>query len=146
MKYPKLPEELDNRRKLTSTEIEEIRKLYKAGGWTHRSLGVEYGVSKTMIRYYVIEPEEREKINKKRYERMAQQKIDDPEFAKKHRQQTIKSYVEGYKKLEARRVYKGKGTYKWKKNKLLTNEEFRIKTNRQSLESYHRNKQLGGGV
>lgn len=31
--------------KLTDEAVREVRALYEAGGWTHRSLGAQYGVS-----------------------------------------------------------------------------------------------------
>ncbi len=39
--------------RLTRAEVIEIRRRYAAGGTTHRTLGVEYGVSRTTISYIV---------------------------------------------------------------------------------------------
>ena len=135
MIYPRLPEELDDRRKLSNVQIDEIRKLYKAGGWTWRSLGIEYNVSKTIVGYYVSDPERRERINKKRAQLLEKQKIDDPDFAKKHKEQTVESYKNCLKKFKPKRVYKGLASYKWKKTKYHTDEEFRNKCKLQSRKS-----------
>lgn len=35
---------------LTSAQVSEIRKKYAKGGYTHKSLGLEYGVSKATIK------------------------------------------------------------------------------------------------
>lgn len=49
----KIPRELDRRVKLTQEQREEIRLKYAAGDCSQRSLGKEYGVSKTTIRFIV---------------------------------------------------------------------------------------------
>ena len=134
MKYPKLPEELDRRKKLTSEDIEEIRRLYKSGEESHRSLSKLFGVSKTSIRYYLIDDEKRKEINKKRYARLSEVMMFDSEKREKHQKAKVKSMIEGYQKYDLRREYKGKQTYKWKKKKYHTDEVFREKTKAQSRE------------
>lgn len=134
MKYPRLPEELDKRRKLTTDDIEEIRRIYKQGSETHRSLAKSFGVSKTIIRYYLIDAEKRKEINKKRYARLFEVMLFDDEKREKHIKGIKKAYKEGYQKYDLRRIYKGKQTYKWKKKKYHTDEEFRNKTREQARE------------
>ena len=47
---------VDNRRKVTDAQREEIVKLYKAGGISQRALGIKYGVSKRSVQF-ILDPE-----------------------------------------------------------------------------------------
>ena len=133
MKYPRLSEDLDRRRKLTLDQIEVIRKLHEEG-WSHRRLAKEFRVSKTTIRYHVVDDEKRKVINKHRYEKLTEQEMFDPDFAKRHKAQTKESYKRNLKLSLEKRIYKGKITYKWKKTKYHTNETFREKIKEQARE------------
>ena len=139
MKYPRLPEALDKRRKLTSDQIEVIKKL-NGEGWSQRKLAKEFSVSRAIIFYHLVDPEKRKEINKHRYEKLIEQEMFDLDIAKRHRDQTRKSHKECLKKSLQKRLYKGKATYKWKKNKYHTDAAFREKTKKQAREAYHRNK------
>ena len=140
--YPGVPTELDKRRKLTPEQIDEIRRLYTTGKWTHRTLGTEFGVSKTMIRYYLIDEDMRKELNQKRYARIADLVSTDPDYAEKRRVQKIKNTVDLMKRTEELKDWKGKQTYKWKKKNYHTNTEFREKTKLQSRESYYRKQEV----
>ena len=139
MKYPRLPEALDKRRKLTSNQIEVIKKL-NGEGWSKRKLAKEFKVSRTIIFYHLVDPEKRKEINRHRNEKIVEQEMFDLDFAKRHRDQTRKSCKECLKKSLEKRIYKGKQTYKWKKKKYHTNEVFREKIKKQARESYYRKK------
>lgn len=121
---------------LTQEEIKEIKRLRKEG-WSQRELGRKFEVSKTTVRYYTVEGLA-EKLNKKRYQEIKNRAVIDPQFAKKHKEAKRKAYKEGLKKLKARKIYKGKQTYKWKKKKYHTDKEFREKTKKQARENYFR--------
>jgi len=45
--------ESNGRCKLTTQSVKEIKEKYETGNWTHRSLGKEYGVSHTQVRYII---------------------------------------------------------------------------------------------
>lgn len=45
----KIPPPQDNRFKVTPRDIEEIKRLYKEGGRSHRSLAKQFGISKTHV-------------------------------------------------------------------------------------------------
>lgn len=139
MKYPRLPKELDNRRKLTSDQIEVIRKL-SSEGWSQRKLAKEFKVSRATIFYHVVDSKKRGEINKHRYEKILEQSMSDPDYVKRKKEQDRKSYKKCLGQCLEKRIYKGKATYKWKKKKYHTDDMFREKTKKQARESYHRNK------
>ncbi len=138
MKYPKLPRELDKRFVLSLEDIKEIKRLNKEG-FSTRELGRKFNVSHTTIRYYIVKGLA-EKLNKKRYQEIKNRIATDPLFAKKHKDAKKTAWKEGLKKLKARRIYKGKQTYKWKKNKYHTNKEFRDKVKKQAMKNYYKRK------
>ena len=136
-KYPGLPRELDRRRVLTEREIAEMRDL-RNQGLSSRAIAANYAVSKTIVIYWTNDEAYREKVNAKRYAAIAARCKRDPAY-KKHRKELNKaSNKSNIKRSEAIRKFKGKATYKWKKKKLKTNDDFRKKTNEQALSSYHR--------
>lgn len=51
----------DKRCKLTEKDKEEIRELYKKGGWSHKTLSERYKVSKSLITI-VLNPNRAEKV------------------------------------------------------------------------------------
>ena len=139
MKYPKLPRKLDKRFILSLEDIKEIKRLSKAG-FSSRELGRKFNVSHTTIRYYIVK-NLAGKLNKKRYQEIKNRIAIDPQFAKKHKDGKKKAYKDGLKKMKAKRIYKGKATYKWKKNKYHTDKKFRDKTKKQAMKNYYKHKE-----
>jgi hypothetical protein len=136
-KYPGLPRELDRRRVLTEREIAEMRDL-RNQGLSSRAIAANYAVSKTIVLYWTNDETYREKVNAKRYEAIAARCKRDPCYKKHRKELSRASLKSNIKRSEAIRKFKGKATYKWKKKKLKTNEDFRKKTNEQALNAYHR--------
>ncbi len=137
--YPRLPPELDRRRVLTEREIAEMKEL-RQQGYTSRRLAEMYAVSKTIVLYHTNDEAYREKVNKKRYERIKQREKSEPkykEFRKEGKREGSKSVL---KRNDAGKKYKGKMTYKWKKKKLQSDADYKKRTNQQAINSYHKNK------
>lgn len=139
MKYPGLEPHQDERRKLMPNDIEELREMYESGGETHRTLAKKFGISHTTVRYHLVNKEKRDEINKRRYELITHQ-LDDPKFSEKHKQAKKKSFKKSLEKSEELRKWKAKQTYKWKKKRYHSDDDFRKQTRKEATESYYRNK------
>jgi hypothetical protein len=61
LKYPRVPPELDLRRKLMPEDIEMIKEKYE-NGISCPELGRQYGVSKSCIQYHVLPEYHRQTI------------------------------------------------------------------------------------
>lgn len=83
MKYPRLPEHLDQRRKMLSADIAKAATMKRAGK-TYAAIAREFGISETAAKYWT-NPEFRERAKenarvarRKRWQRLSpQQKADD---------------------------------------------------------------------
>lgn len=139
MKYPKLPPEQDKRRKLTIEQIDEIIALHDAG-MSERKIAAIFEVSRNAVRYHCMSGIEREKLNRKRYELIVLQEKRSKEFKETRKEKKIANRKDILKRYEPARKYKGKTTYKWKKKRYHTDEKFRLKTQKQAMESYERRK------
>lgn len=139
MKYPGLPRELDRRRVLTESEISEMRTL-RESGFGSRKIGEMYAISKTTVLYWTNDDSYRDKVNNKRYQLIKAREKGDINYKTlraEQKRENVKSLV---KRSDAIKKFKGKQTYKWKKNKLNSDNKFRDKTNQQALSAYHRKK------
>lgn len=139
MIYPRLPENEDKRRKLTSEQIDEIRKMHESG-MSLRAIAAIFNVSKTIVGYHCSN--KKDEINKRRYECLKEQEERDPEFREKRQKDKQKYNAELLVRSEEKRKYKGKATYKWKKKKYHDDPEFREKTQKQARESYKKKSKL----
>jgi len=140
MIYPRLKHEEDRRRKLSLKQIDEIIELH-AEGMSYRKIAEIYPVSKTAIRYYCVNEDVRDKMNKDRYKLLVAQENRDSEFKKKRHQDKMDSHKDLLKRSAAKRKYKGEATYKWKKKKYHTDEVFRKKTLEQASRRYYRRRE-----
>ena len=137
MIYPRLPIEQDQRRKLTMEQIDEMIALHD-GGMSYRKIGAMFEVSKTIVRYHCVSGIDRDKLNHKRYELLKLQEKRDQNFKEQRKEEKLQWQKDVLKRSEAKRKYKGKATYKWKKKKYHTDEKFKLKTRKQAMETYER--------
>lgn len=63
-----IPKHLKRSAKLTDDDKLEMAKMYKDGGWSYRTLGLEFGVSKRMA-YFAVNPEKQKENYQRRVER-----------------------------------------------------------------------------
>jgi IS30 family transposase len=141
MKYPRYNKSEDQRVILSDKDIEKIKFLYK-NGMSMRSIAKEFNTSHTTISYHVKNQEFRDTLNKKRYQEIKKKINSDPKY-KKERKVKNRSFMKNkLKRSPDMKVYKGKITYKWKKKKLIEDEDFKKKTRQQSLNSYYKKKQV----
>jgi hypothetical protein len=134
MKYPRLPIEEDKRRKLTMEQIDEMISLHDSG-MSYRKIGAMFEVSKTLVRYHCLSGIERDKLNHKRYELLKLQEKRDENFKEKRKEEKLQWQKDSLKRSEAKKKYKGKMTYKSKKKRYHTDEEFKTKTKKQAMET-----------
>ncbi len=139
--YPRIAFDKDRRRVLTEREILEMRQL-RNEGYASRRIAQMYAISKTAVLYHTGNDEYRERVNKKRYELLKAQEKRDILFKKKRKIQKKENAKDLLKRDEAKRKYKGKATYKWKKKKYHSNKDFADKTKQQSLKNYHKKKTI----
>lgn len=104
MEYPKIPPELDKRRKLSDDDKEYIRNRYKDGGVSTRQLAAEYGVSRRTIQF-AIDPQKRLDNVERRRERIAKgwkpyTKEEWREYMRKHRARKREIHGEAFTKWE----------------------------------------------
>lgn len=137
IEYPRIPFELDRRRVLTEREILEMKDLRNAG-FSSRRIAAMYYVSKTIVLYHTNDDGYREKVNKKRYERIKQAENASKLYKQKRNEEKRENWKSILKRSEAARKYKGKMSYQWKKKRLATDPDFKAKTNQQALNAYHR--------
>ncbi len=96
MEYPKLPPSLDRRRKLSDSDIEEIRK----SELTNKELTKFYPVSAEAIRLVRMSDEQRLELSRNRYEKYIK---DNP----KAKQMLMKASAKCHKRLkEVNPLYK----------------------------------------
>ena len=136
MKYPRLPFELDKRRKLTLEQINKIQEL-RQRGYSYRKLGRIFNISKNTVHYH-CDILFREKLNKQRYLLLKKQRQENPKWAKEQRKKINKQFLQNTKIYEPQRIFKGKNTYKWKKKKYHNDSIFREKTKKQARENYRK--------
>ena len=140
--YPRVKFEDDARRKLSKEDIAEIKSLHSKG-WLFNRIGKEFGVSGRTAHYH-SDPDWAREQNEKRYK----------ELKKGYEQQTSGERKERYYKQNQRFLertksdpllaeFKAKHTYKWKKNKYHTDQEFKTKTRTQAMNKYYRDKEIG---
>ena len=145
LEYPRLPVEQDRRRVLTEREILEMKEL-RSQGFSSRRIAEMYFVSKTIVLYHTNDDAYREKVNKKRYS-IIKQKEKTSKVYKEARAEGKREWQKSVlKRSEAKRKYKGKKTYQWKKKKRNTDTDFRKKDNEQSLKSYHKRRSKNADV
>ena len=137
LEYPRLPVEQDRRRVLTEREILEMQEL-RSQGFSSRRIAAMYFVSKTIVLYHTNDDEYREKVNKKRYAIIKQKEKVSKVYREERKEAKREWQKSALKRSEAKRKYKGKKTYQWKKKKRNTDIDFRKKDNEQSLRSYHK--------
>ena len=137
MQYPKLPPEEDKRRKLSSEQIEAMKQMHE-DGMSYRAIAAIFNVSKTIVGYHCSDQDRRDEINKKRYELLCEQEARDLEFKLRRDAEKQKDNAELLKRSAAKRKYKGKATYRWKKKKYAGDLEFREKVKKQAREAYAR--------
>ena len=93
-----IPTKLKKSAKLTQDDKDEMRKMYKMGGWSYRTLGIEFGVSKSMA-IYAVNPERQKKNYALRVARGGSKiyydKNKHTEAMKKHRQHKQELYLDG---------------------------------------------------
>ena len=89
----KIPRELNRSIKLTDFDKEEIKKLYKTGKWSHRTLADKYNVSKSLIGM-VLNPERLEAVRKRRKEHSSEYycKEKQKEYMKRKREYKFELY------------------------------------------------------
>ena len=133
--YPRLPASEDKRRVLTPEQIDEIIFLSDSG-MASRKIASMFGVSKTTILYHCKSGIDKDKLNRKRYELLCLQEKRDPSFKVKRHEERMQWQKDILKRSEAKRKYKGKATYKWKKKKYHTDPAFKEKTINQAMDSY----------
>ncbi len=94
----KIPIVLKKSAKLLPEDKEEMRRLYKLGGWSYRTLGIEFGVSKSMA-IFAVNPERQERSYRLRVERGGSKQYYDKDKQTKamreHRQYKKKLDDEG---------------------------------------------------
>lgn len=122
-------------------QIDEMIALHD-GGMSYRKIGAMFEVSKTIVRYHCISGIKRDKLNQKRYELLKLQEKRDEDFKKKRSEEKLQWQKDSLTRSEAKRKYKGKVTYKWKKKKYHADENFKSRTQKQARESYHHNKTI----
>ena len=83
MKYPRVKPELDKRRKLSPSDVENIKTM-KEGHTTLREIAAKYGVSTFVVWYHTTDPE---KAKKHRSEVVAwlNKRMKDPVYRERHR-------------------------------------------------------------
>ena len=93
-----IPTKLKKSAKLTQEDKDEMRKMYKMGGWSYRTLGIEFGVSKSMA-IYAVNPERQKKNYALRVARGGSKQYYDKDkhtkAMKKHRQYKQELYLKG---------------------------------------------------
>lgn len=137
MQYPKLPAEEDKRRKLSSEQVEAMKQM-REDGMSYRAIAAIFDVSKTTVSYHCSDQDRRDEINKKRYELLCEQEKRDPEFKSRRDVKKQKDNAELLKRSSAKRKYKGKATYRWKKKKYASDLEFKEKVKKQARKAYAR--------
>ena len=94
----KIPTKLKRSAKLTQEDKDEMKKMYEMGGWSYATLGVEFGVSKSMA-IYAVNPERQKKNYALRVARGGSKQYYDKtkhtEAMKKHRKYKQELYLEG---------------------------------------------------
>ncbi len=139
-KYPRIAFENDARRKLTKEDIEEIKSLYKQG-WSFKRIGLMFGVAPHAVHYHA-DPEWAREKNKQRYQALKKQLANMTEEEKKQRyHEQNQRFLERTKTDPLAKEFKAKHTYKWKKTKYHTDDDFKAKTRTQALEKYNRDRQ-----
>ena len=82
MKYPRIPEELDRRKKLTKKTLEDIKELFKSG-CSKRYLAKKYKVSVATLCYHLNGEEyKRQWLEKAKQRKKRLMKL--PEYREKH--------------------------------------------------------------
>lgn len=137
-KYPRLSPELDKRRKLTIEQIAEMKE-WRERGKSYQWIGEAFGVSRRTAQYHTDEAF-KERTNKHRYQLLKKSYEDDPDKLLAKRKDWSKRFAERTKTDKELADFKAKHTYKWKKKKYHEDETFRLKTRKQALEKYHRDK------
>ena len=135
-KYPRIKFEDDARRKLSKDDVAEMQSLRRSG-WSYRRLGKQFGVSPQTAHYHT-DPAWAEELNKKRYQKLKKQLADDPELAKQRNYEWNQRFLERARNEPEVADFKAKHTYKWKKEKYHTDEEFKKKTQEQARAKYRR--------
>lgn len=134
--YPQLSFEADKRRKLTQEDIAEMKE-WRERGRSYQWIADTFGVSRGTATYH-LDPEFREKRNKHRYELLKKSYEDDPDKLKAKSRDWNERWAERVKTDETAAEFKAKHTYKWKKKRYHTDEEFRKKTLEQAKDHYKR--------
>lgn len=140
-KYPRVKFENDARRKLTVENIAEIKSLRKQG-WSYKGIGELFGVSAPTAHYHA-DPEFAKALNKKRYKLLKEQLAADPELKKQRNYEFNQRFLERARNDPEVREFKVKHTYKWKKKKYHTDEDFKAKTRKQAKDKYYKDKLVG---
>ena len=90
MEYPKLPDELNRAKKLTSEDVQRVKDLRKFG-LSLQDIASEFGVTVGCIFYHVSTTGWRERQYQSRLLRERQKIRDDPEYHKKRNKASIES-------------------------------------------------------
>lgn len=120
-------------------QINEMIALHDSG-MSYRKIGAMFEVSKTIVRYHCMSEIDRDKLNHNRYELLKLQEKRDKNFKEQRKEKKREFQKDILKRSEAKRKYKGKATYKWKKKKYHSDEKFKLKTQKQAKETYERRK------
>lgn len=135
MKYPRMPEHLDRRRKMLSVDIALAKKMRRQGA-SYASIGRRFGVSETAAKYWTnsdfrehakeqarnarrelwltMSPEQKADAKRASVETMMRKRKIQPEY-KEYADDTHYRYAATPKASETRKKY-------WQKNKSLLNE------------------------
>jgi hypothetical protein len=89
MKYPRLPEKLDRRKKLMEDDIKTIRSL-ASQGYSKLAISKRFKVSEALI-YYHCKTEEQKHAYNQRIIELHMQKLKDPDYKRHHLDLAIES-------------------------------------------------------
>lgn len=104
MKYPRLSEGQDKRRKLSLKDIKDIQRPRACGKSLRKIAGI-YDVSKAIIFYHTALEEKRAEINKARYGLIKDQIASDPDFAEQRRKYRIQQKQDVLQRSPKHREY-----------------------------------------